>query len=79
MQKLRQDRDLGDNLRRLRKAKGLTQEQVAAKLQVMGCDVTRARYSRYETGELNLPVSQLVALTSIFHCDFNAFFEGIPF
>ena len=32
-QKLRRDRDLGDNLRRLRNASGLSQEKLCAELQ----------------------------------------------
>ena len=77
MNKLRQDICIGDNLRRLRKSKKLSQEDVAAKLQLLGCDISRSIYSRYELGTLNIPVKCLIALTEIFHCDFNAFFEGL--
>ena len=31
----------GGNIRRAREARGMTQEQVAAKLQLGGCDITR--------------------------------------
>ncbi|MEG0824599.1 MAG: helix-turn-helix transcriptional regulator [Oscillospiraceae bacterium] len=77
MDRLRQDKNMGGNLRRLRKARGLTQEQVAAQLQVAGCDTTRAVYSRYETGELNIKVGDLVALRHIFRCEYEDFFEGL--
>ena len=38
-QKLRRDRNLGDNLRRLRNASGLSQEKLCAELQRRGCDI----------------------------------------
>lgn len=66
-------------MRRLRRAKQLTQEQVCTKLQLMGLNITRSVYSRYETGELNICVSHLIGLTQVFDCDYNAFFENLIF
>jgi transcriptional regulator with XRE-family HTH domain len=77
MKKIRQDISMGKNLRDLRKKRNLTQEQVAAKLQILGCDITRSVYSRYETGELNIRVSDLVALREIFVCKYDDFFAGL--
>ncbi|MEG2454967.1 MAG: helix-turn-helix transcriptional regulator [Oscillospiraceae bacterium] len=77
MDRLRQDKNMGANLRLLRKGRGLTQEQVAAQLQVAGCDTTRAVYSRYETGELNIKVGDLVALRRILRCEYGDFFAGL--
>ena len=79
MQKIRQDaRDnIGDNIRRLRLASGLSQEAVAAKMQLMGCDLSRSVYSQIECGTYNIRVRELIALKNIFHTDFNAFFEGL--
>ena len=36
------DRQIGQNVRRLRRLRGLTQDQLAARMQVQGCDVTRS-------------------------------------
>ncbi|MCL2698635.1 MAG: helix-turn-helix domain-containing protein [Oscillospiraceae bacterium] len=77
MEKIRQDINIGSNLRSLRRKCRLTQEQIAAKLQTNGCDITRSIYSRYETGELNIRVSDLVVLRKIFNCDYNDFFFGL--
>ena len=77
MQKLRQDRNMGANLQKLRKAAGLTQEQVTAQLQVRKCEISRSVYSRYETGELNICISHLIALKSIFHCEYEDFFSAL--
>ena len=35
---------MGRHLAKLRQDKGLTQEQLAARLQVQGCDLTRSAY-----------------------------------
>ena len=40
-QKLRRNTTLGDNLRRLRKAAGLTQAMAVAQLQLLGFDISR--------------------------------------
>ena len=77
MQKIRQNIDIGDNLRRLRKSANLTQEQVTAQLQVMGFDISRSTYSKYEINTRNIKGSELVALKNIFKCSFDDFFEGM--
>ncbi len=77
MQKLRQDVNMGRNLREIRKRAGLTQEQVTAQLQLMGSEISRSVYSRYETGELNIRISDLIGLKRVFHCRYDDFFEGL--
>lgn len=74
MNKLKQDISLGDNLRKLRKDNKHTQEQIVAKLQLSGSSTTRSIYSRYETGELNIKISDLVQLREIYNCSFDDFF-----
>lgn len=48
---------------------------VVAKLQLRGVEVTTSTYSKVENGFNNPSVNMLIALTDIFHCDFNAFFQ----
>lgn len=77
MDKLRQDSNIGKNLRKLRNTYQLTQEEVTAKMQILGCDdITRALYSRYETGELNIKVTHLRALKQIFRCSYDDILDG---
>lgn len=61
-QKIRRDRNMGDNLRRLRAQSGLSQEKLCSKLQCQGCDIGRTTYEKYESGELNIRVSVLIGL-----------------
>ena len=44
-QKIRRDRNMGDNLRRLRIDKGISQEKLCAELQRRGCDIGRTSFS----------------------------------
>lgn len=77
MDKLRQDINIGMNIRELRQGMGLTQEEVTAKLQILGCDdISRSLYSRYETGELNIKISHLRALKQIFKCTYDDLLDG---
>ena len=80
-QKLKQTQDtsLGDNLRQLRNHANLTQEQVVAQLQLRNFSISRSAYSQIETGTYNIRVSELIALTEIFHTDYNTIFKGLTY
>ncbi|MDO4318729.1 MAG: helix-turn-helix transcriptional regulator [Lachnospiraceae bacterium] len=76
-QKIKQDWQIGNNIRALRRRAGFTQEEVVAKLQLQGFEISRSSYSQIECGTYNIRVSELVALSKLFQADFNAFFEGL--
>lgn len=76
-QKIRRDRNMGDNLRSLRNDSGLSQEKLCAELQRRGCDIGRTTYAKYEAGELNIRASVLIELRKIYNCNYDAFFEGL--
>lgn len=76
-QKIRRDRNMGDNLRRLRSDNGLSQEKLCAELQRRGCDIGRTTYAKYEAGELNIRVSVLIELRKIYNCSYDEFFVGL--
>lgn len=76
-QKIRRDLNIGDNLRRLRDLSGLSQEKLCAELQRYGCDIGRTTYAKYESGELNIRASVIVALKKIYNCSFDDFFLGL--
>ena len=76
-QKIRRDRNMGDNLRRLRADSGLSQEKLCAELQRRGCDIGRTTYAKYEAGELNIRASVLIELKKIYKCSYDDFFVGL--
>ena len=76
-QKIRRERNMGENLRRLRLQSKLSQEKLCAKLQLFGCDIGRTTYAKYESGELNIRASVLIALHRIYSCSYDEFFAGL--
>ena len=76
-QKIRRDRNMGDNLRRLRIGAGLSQEKICAELQRRGCDIGRTTYAKYEAGELNIRASVLIELKKFYKCGYDEFFAGL--
>ena len=76
-QKLRRDRAMGDNLRRLREEQKISQENLCAQLQRRGCDIGRSTYAKYESGELNIRISVLMELKKLYGCDYEEFFRGL--
>ena len=76
-QKIRRDRNIGDNLKHLRQQKRLSQEKLCAELQRRGCDIGRTTYAKYESGELNIRASVLIELRKIYDCSYDDFFAGL--
>lgn len=76
-QKLRRDRDMGSNLRKLRELNGFSQEKLCAELQRRNCDIGRSAYQKYEDGRLNIRISVLIELRKLYNCTYADFFEGL--
>ncbi|MBQ4527362.1 MAG: helix-turn-helix transcriptional regulator [Clostridia bacterium] len=76
-QKIRRDRNIGDNLRKLRLGHDISQEKLCAELQRRGCDIGRSTYAKYEAGELNIRASVIIELKKIYNCSYDDFFEGL--
>ena len=76
-QKLRRDYNMGENLKKLRKKNGLSQEKLCSELQRRSCDIGRTTYEKYESGELNIRISVLIQLKKIYDCTYDDFFAGL--
>lgn len=76
-QKIRRDRNIGANLRRLRNNFDISQEKLCAELQRRGCDIGRTTYAKYESGELNIKASVIIELKKIYNCDYDEFFKDL--
>ncbi len=74
---INQDISIGKNLKLLRQRSGLSQEETAAKLQVMGFSISREIISQMERGQHNIRVSVLLALKEIYNSSFDDFFMGL--
>ena len=56
---------VGQQIRAAREANGLTQEQLAARLQTCGCDITRSALAKMEVGQRHIYAAELRALRQI--------------
>ena len=77
MQKLRPDMNIGGNIQKIRYSRKLTQDQVIAKMNLMGIQISKSTYAKLETNRMNIKVSELVSMKEIFECEFNDFFEEL--
>ena len=68
MQKIRPDLDIGGNIQ---------QDQVIARLNLMGIPISKSTYAKLETNRMNIKVSELLALSQILHCDVGEFFKNL--
>lgn len=78
--KIKQDRDkynIGRNIRAFRLERGLTQEETAAKSQLMGLCMSRGSYSHIECGIGSIHVKVFLALAEILHMEIEDFFKGM--
>lgn len=75
--KLKQDISIGGNLKRARLEAGMSQEQVAAKLQVQGLDISREIISQMELGKYSIRVSVLLALADLYRTPVQDFFANL--
>lgn len=68
------ERALGQNIRRLRRERGLSQEQVSAQLQVRGCDITRSALAKIEVGQRHIYPDELKLFREIFNVTYDELF-----
>lgn len=78
MSKIKQDISIGANLKTLRNKVGLSQEEVATKLQLLGLPISREILSQMELGHYSIRVSVLLALKQIYNVtSFDEFFKDL--
>ena len=63
-----------EKLQELRKQKGLTQEELAAQLQLHGCDITRSAVAKIEVGQRHLYPDEIILLKEILKVSFDDIF-----
>ena len=68
------EKQVGQNIRMLREQKGMTQEQLATKLQLNGCDITRSAVAKIEVGQRHLYPDEVILIHKILNVSFEAIF-----
>jgi transcriptional regulator with XRE-family HTH domain len=69
------EKKIGENVRRLRIKAGLTQEALAAKLQLEGCDITRSALAKIEVGQRHLYPDEIILLCAILKTTYDDIFN----
>lgn len=66
---------IGRNVRRLREQAGMTQELLAAKLQLNGCDLTRSAIAKIEVGQRHLYPDEIRLIKQILGIEYEDIFS----
>lgn len=56
---------VGDNIKVIREKRKMTQEQLATKIQLRGCDITRSAVAKIEVGQRHLYADEIILLKDI--------------
>lgn len=71
---LEYERALGQNIRRLRMERNLSQDQLAAQLQTRGCDITRSALAKMEVGQRHIYPDELKLLGELLGVSYEELF-----
>jgi transcriptional regulator with XRE-family HTH domain len=66
---------IGNNVKMLREKSNITQEQLAAKLQINGCDITRSAIAKIEVGQRHLYPDEIILIKKILEVSYDDIFR----
>ena len=69
------EKKIGNNVRALRERAGMTQELLATKLQLQGCDITRSAVAKIEVGQRHLYPDEIILLKEILKATYEEIFD----
>ncbi len=69
------EKKIGKNIRALREAAGMTQEELSAKLQLCGCDITRSAVAKIEVGQRHLYPDEIILIKEILKVSYEDIFK----
>ena len=69
------EKRIGKNIRNLRENAKITQDQLATKLQLRGCDITRSAVAKIEVGQRHLYPDEILLIKEILNADFDQIFD----
>lgn len=69
------EKRVGNNIRILREKANMTQEMLAAKLQLLGCDITRSAVAKIEVGQRHLYPDEIILIKQILKVSYEEIFE----
>ena len=66
---------VGCNIRKIREEKGMTQDALAAELQMNGCDITRSAVAKIEVGQRHLYPDEIILIRKILDTTYETILE----
>lgn len=69
------EKKIGQNIRSLREKARMTQEQLSAKLQLNGCDITRSAVAKIEVGQRHLYPDEIILIRKILNVSYEEIFH----
>ncbi len=65
------EKRIGHNIKALREKRNMTQDTLATKLQLEGCDITRSSIAKIEVGQRHLYVDEIILLQKILNVSYE--------
>lgn len=72
---IEREKRIGKNIKALREKAGITQEALAAKLQLNGCDITRSSVAKIEVGQRHLYADEIILIKQILNSEYEDIFK----
>lgn len=69
------EKRIGQNIKRLREREGFTQNELSAKMQLEGCDMTRSALAKLEVGQRHLYPDEILLIKRILNVAFDEIFD----
>ncbi|MBQ5592342.1 MAG: helix-turn-helix transcriptional regulator [Clostridia bacterium] len=68
------EKEFGNNLRKIRENKKMTQEMLATKMQLRGCDITRSAVAKIEVAQRHIYPDEILLIKEILNVSFDDLF-----
>ncbi len=68
------EKKIGENIKKFRLNAKMTQDVLAAKMQLSGCDITRSAIAKIEVGQRHIYPDEIIILKEILNVSFDDIF-----
>ena len=68
------EKTVGKRIRNIRESRKMTQEELSAKLQLMGCDITRSALAKMEVGQRHIYLDEIRLIKEILNVSYDDLF-----
>ena len=69
------EKKIGENIKNLRIAAGMTQDTLSAKFQLEGCDLTRSALAKIEVGQRHIYPDEIILFKTILNTSYEEIFK----